>query len=329
MSVEEGLKSTDVEIIKAARGAAKGKVSKYVKALDKALFRDGEVFRLDEIDESRVETVYDNLNTSNDEFQELYDRYHQYASINASTAALIKEFEEKYLSEVDTAVLDVSKLYAKYRKAKKLSEGKVKEKSVETAVNSLKNALKIKIETAKAVLSSENENVKKTSRTVKNELRSSFESYDSKVNELLELNPSPEGTEDKFSAVEDERSTIATNIESLMIDLEVIALSSNSVSSGSSKSAESSIVKLQKLKCPKFSGVPRDFGQFKRDFEQIVNVPGRSDVEIGSNLKDAIPEKFQHLVSHLDKSNHVEMMTILEKKFGTKNLVVQDIISQL
>ena len=141
MSVEEGLKSTDVEIIKAARGAAKGKVSKYVKALDKALFRDGEVFRLDEIDESRVETVYDNLNTSNDEFQELYDRYHQYASINASTAALIKEFEEKYLSEVDTAVLDVSKLYAKYRKAKKLSEEKerfkVKEKSVETAVNSL------------------------------------------------------------------------------------------------------------------------------------------------------------------------------------------------
>ena len=170
MSVEEGLKSTDVEIIKAARGAAKGKVSKYVKALDKALFRDEEVFRLDEIDESRVETVYDNLN---DEFQELYDRYHQYASINASTAALIKEFEEKYLSEVDTAVLDVSMLYAKYRKAKKLSEEKerfkVKEKSVETAVNSLKNALKIKIETAKAVLTSENENVKKTSRTVKNE----------------------------------------------------------------------------------------------------------------------------------------------------------------
>ena len=66
MSVEEGLKSTDVEIIKAARGAAKGKVSKYVKALDQALFRDEEVFRLDEIVESRVETVYDNLNTSNE-----------------------------------------------------------------------------------------------------------------------------------------------------------------------------------------------------------------------------------------------------------------------
>ena len=101
------------------------------------------------------------------------------------------------------------------------------------------------------------------------------------------------------------------------------------MTSSSSRAAENSIVKLQKLKCPKFSGVPRDFGQFKRDFDQIVNVPGRSDVEVGFNLKDAIPEKFQHLVSHLDKSNHVEMMTILEKKFGTKNLVVQDIIGQL
>ena len=54
MSVEEGLKSTDVEIIKSARGSAKGKVSKNVKALGNVLIRDGGTFLLDEIDHDRA-----------------------------------------------------------------------------------------------------------------------------------------------------------------------------------------------------------------------------------------------------------------------------------
>ena len=89
------------------------------------------------------------------------------------------------------------------------------------------------------------------------------------------------------------------------------------------------MVKLQKLTCPKFSGIPRDFGQFKRDFDQIVNVPGRPDVEIGKNLRDAVPEKYKHYINHLDTAKHSEMMTILENKFGTRTLVVKDITSQI
>ena len=77
MSVEEGLKSTDVEIIKSARGSAKGKVSKNVKALENVLLRDGETFLLEEIDHERAEKVYDSLNTSSEEFQELHERYHR------------------------------------------------------------------------------------------------------------------------------------------------------------------------------------------------------------------------------------------------------------
>ena len=87
MSVEEGLKSTDVEIIKSARGSAKGKVSKYVKALENVLLRDGGTFLLEEIDHDRAKKVYNSLNTSNEEFLELYNKYHRYAEINVSTGA--------------------------------------------------------------------------------------------------------------------------------------------------------------------------------------------------------------------------------------------------
>ena len=58
-------------------------------------------------------------------------------------------------------------------------------------------------------------------------------------------------------------------------------------------------------------------------------MPGRPDVEVGFNLRESIPVKHAHLVQHLDTSQHVQMMTILEDKFGTKNVVVIDIISQI
>ena len=74
------------------------------------------------------------------------------------------------------------------------------------------------------------------------------------------------------------------------------------------------VVKLQKISCPKFSGIPRDFAQFKRDFNRLVAVPGRPDVEIGFNLRESIPARHSHLVQHLDTSQHAEMMDILEDK---------------
>ena len=89
MSVEEGLKSTDVEVIKSARGTAKGKVSRYVKALDNLFLCDEETFLLEDIDYNRAEIVYDNLNNSSEEFQELYNIYHCHAEINVATSALV------------------------------------------------------------------------------------------------------------------------------------------------------------------------------------------------------------------------------------------------
>ena len=78
-------------------------------------------------------------------------------------------------------------LYATYEKALKLSVKKAKVKLLEANILNLKEAVRAKIEAATEVVESLDENMKKTAQTVKNMLRSSFERYDSKVNEFLEL----------------------------------------------------------------------------------------------------------------------------------------------
>ena len=55
-----------------------------------------------------------------------------------------------------------------------------------------------------------------------------------------------------------------------------------------------------KVRPPLFSGKSREFAVFKRDFETIVAVDGRTNVEIGALLKDSVPQKCRYL---LDKVN--------------------------
>ena len=86
------MKSTAVEVIKATRGTAKGKVSRFVKALDNVLFHDLEEFVLEDIDHDRANKVYDQLNVAMEVFQELYNRYHQYAELNIEVGIQVHKF---------------------------------------------------------------------------------------------------------------------------------------------------------------------------------------------------------------------------------------------
>ena len=52
-------------------------------------------------------------------------------------------------------------------------------------------------------------------------------------------------------------------------------------------------------------------------------------MEVGINLRGSIPAKYTHLVQHLEILQHKEIMTILEEKFGLKDVVVINIISQM
>ena len=83
-----------------------------------------------------------------------------------------------------------------------------------------------------------------------------------------------------------------------------------------------------KLPAVKFSGLPRDFASFKKEFQEIV-VPGRLDAEIGAFLRDAIPEKHRHLLRNLDLNNHAEAMEILHEEFGKPEHVMNWVVGEL
>ena len=96
-----------------------------------------------------------------------------------------------------------------------------------------------------------------------------------------------------------------------------------------SKSQDDKFLKLKKISPPKFSGAYRDFPKFKRDFNTIVAVEGRSDIEIGATLKESIPKKHEHLIDNLAVDEHIEMMRILTRKFGNSRLIVSEIVSEI
>ena len=76
MSVEEGLNSTDVDVLAQARGIAKGKVTKTIKTLKLLLIQDdNKAFLIDEINEAEVDESHSKLKKNFDDFLEIHERY--------------------------------------------------------------------------------------------------------------------------------------------------------------------------------------------------------------------------------------------------------------
>ena len=90
-----------------------------------------------------------------------------------------------------------------------------------------------------------------------------------------------------------------------------------------------SIIKMSKVECPKFTGYPRDYAQFKKEFEAVVAVPGRQDNEIGVQLRGAVPRKFVHLVNNFELADWEGMLEALTAEFGASYLVVDDVVAQI
>ena len=131
MSIKEGLESTDVVKIKAARGKAKGQVTKHCKTLQTDLVKDNDKFLLDEIESDEVQELYQKLNKSLGEFEDLHARYLDYrigeTDATAEKAAL--DVEESYAAEVLNNYSAVKRSYVKYKKALAvLAENKEEEK---------------------------------------------------------------------------------------------------------------------------------------------------------------------------------------------------------
>ena len=130
MSIKEGLESTDVAKIKAARGTAKGQVTKYCKNLQEDLVKDDDKFLLDEIESDEVQELYQKLSRSLSDFEDLHARYLDYRKVEADATAdkAALEIEENYAAEVSNNYSAVKRSYVKYRKAFAASIEEEKEK---------------------------------------------------------------------------------------------------------------------------------------------------------------------------------------------------------
>ena len=167
MSMEDGLQSTAVSVIKNARAVAKGKVTKSVNSLGISLVQNSdESFNYDEIDNEEVGEAYANLLSSYDSFQELHERYLEHASLESD------ENEENYAKKVADAFSAIKRKYIKFKNETKLS-------TLQKEVARNRTSLEGKAAAANNIISVADENLKKTANVVKTELRSALDLYES------------------------------------------------------------------------------------------------------------------------------------------------------
>ena len=120
MSVEEGLVSEDSEVIKKARGTAKGQVTNKINYLQNLLLKDDGKFLFDQIDRKDVQDEYSILKECHETFQTLHQRYHQFREALKDDAEekklLVKE--DSYANQMMQSFCSGKAEYSKYKQAR-------------------------------------------------------------------------------------------------------------------------------------------------------------------------------------------------------------------
>ena len=303
MSLDEGIKSTDVGTIKAARGIAKGQVTKNVTYLRDGLVIEDGKFLFTEIDDKKIQEHHENLEKAVVTFQDLHERYIFFYTEKETDPEKKKAFHEEQNIYRDDARKDYNTINRSYIKYKKSLEEKadkcardMKVAHLLDIVQDAKIELDSKKEAAATVIESTDESVRSTANILKEELIATLANYKSKVTEYkaATIFPKDSQVEEKYAPAQDVTNDIK-EVDKLKVQLSAIVFktkvlgesisneaSSNSINAQSNKT-KTEIARLQKLSCPKFSGSPREYGRFKREFCELVNVPGRSNIEIGKN----------------------------------------------
>ena len=338
--VKEALNSVDPRIILKARGTEKGRVTRNVDRI-LAILKIDETksdYNHESISKIELKETEVSLREAFKNVQELHDRY-QWHRVDGATdveEAKIEEEQNAYIVQIEDKFHTGLKALEKYNLACEISQ---KESPIKTAKESFENAKKI----AEITLNSDDNIVQKTATIVKENLVECFDS-------LLKINDDYMQSLKKKSinVTENEKIDLSkekmaywevTNRLDVMIKRneekentsEKSALIGQDLNTSirESRSEGEKFLKLQKLTPPKFSGLYRDFPKFKRDFNTIVAVEGRSAIEIGATLKESIPKKHQHLIDNLSMDKHLEMMQILTRKFGGSRLIVAEVVSEI
>ena len=73
---------------------------------------------------------------------------------------------------------------------------------------------------------------------------------------------------------------------------------------------------------PMFTGLVRDFAKFKNEFEAVV-VSNRHPTDVTMYLRAAVPTELEsQLFDSLDFPHYIEMMGVLQSKFGNPRHIV-------
>ena len=273
MSLEEGIKSTDVGIIKAARGKAKGLVTRHVKNLRDSLVEEEGKFLFDVIDDNKIQEHYRNLEEALVKFQDLHDRYIFYYTEKETDPEKKKAFHEEQDVYYDDAMKEfntISRSYIKYKKSLEAKADKFARDMKVSLLADIMQGAKTKLDYQKkeavSLIESTDECVRSTANLLKEELIASLANYESKVTEYkaATLFPKDSQVEEKYAPAQDVTNDIK-EVEKLKVQLSAIVFktkalgesisheaSSNPINTQSNKT-KTEIARLQKLSCPKFS----------------------------------------------------------------------------
>ena len=354
----QALVSNDADFVKKVRASYKGKVTRLLNTLTSVLIKVDNNFDHANIDHEEILQLVEDLRGDKVAISELHIRYEvlRFHPDDSEAENAFIEKDSNFIVDIENNIRAGLRLFNAYvtdhksrteiisnqdKLAKKIEQYPAKLRAFKAQSSIYENASVA----AEKVVSSVDDNILRTSAHYKIVLQDEFEKLVSFGNSLLEIVPNVAGTDqadiDLFEcgkAKLDHMALIA-NLERVSKEVELrdkMALAKvakpseicTAVGGHSSGTDKPNIVKL-KVKPPTFSGRCRDFPVFKRDFNTIVAVADRSDIEIGALLKECIPDKWKYLLDKVNLSDHEEMMTILTAKFGRARLIVDECTAEI
>ena len=336
----EALSSDDPEKIKAIRGSQLSNLTRRLNALNRALIKQttGSEYDLSRISDSEVRI---NIKEAKVSYSNICDLHERYLLKQGS-----KEEEIKYITDVDTKYFEVIKLEESYDnqlKAVSKSNAVIEEQaklaeafnSKKVEFNSSQEHYKCVAGLARQLLASTDADRHLSAKIQKDLVSDAFGKMDIAGREVIKLipgvTPAPPAEDIEVFSCSKERLTHSQ----LLVNLEkLIREHGDSVSSGpvgpeSMSGGPSQYLKLKKLEARHFSGQRREYAAWKRDFMDVVVAPGRPAAEIGFTLKSCIPIKYHYLFDNLSLSEHAEMLSILDNKFGKARLIVDETLAEM
>ena len=299
--VVEALASKDAKQIKQVRAVEKGRVTRKVDRLLKILDITDRTTH-DNISKIEVKETELGLREAMKNVEMLHDRYQIFRQQGKDAPE-----EEKLEKEENEYIVLIEDKYHLALAAKERfdvdCEITKKRELFKAAQDDFENQ---KVEIVDTI-NSEDEKIRKTAANKKENFQKSLENLLKISRDLMGyvgMRNTSVMTKEEFDCGKEQKNAkeimqkldIAINEEK---EQQISILSLPQHNSTAIQSHGDSFLKLKKLSAPKFSGLSREFAKFKRDFNTLVAVEGRNDVEIGATLKESIPRKYHHLVDNL------------------------------